>query len=379
MINFLKKKFLSGVLIILFIGIILELFSFFFSYFNLFPISSTPKLYSKSTYYNFRNEKNIWGAWHKKNLKIRHKTRCFDAVYETNSIGAKDYEFRIKKSQKKRFILLGDSFAEGFGVGNNFTFKSHLEKSLNSEIYNFGSSGALGPLQYYLIYQNLAKKYEHDSIIISFLPANDFNENDYNLWKKNKWNLTENTERYRPYYLKKNSEFDFFIPKNAKKRENWYFLDDQSFYKKIKNLIKDSFWSFNVYRSIIFIKNYKYKSSVQYSGYFDATMQQQEAAIYFISKILKSRKFDTAAIIIFPSKEDLKRINLKKDHVYNQKWFKELKKLKSNLDYELKLIDIAKYVKDEKEYQNYLHDCDDHLNKNGNKFVAKKIYQELIN
>ena len=97
----------------------------------------------------------------------------------------KDYNFDYKERWKK-ICFIRRFISEGFGVSNEFVFKSNLEKKLNAEIYNFGSSGALGPVQYYLIYKNLASKYEHDSLIISFLPANDFNENDYDLWKKKK-------------------------------------------------------------------------------------------------------------------------------------------------------------------------------------------------
>jgi len=382
MINFLKKNSLNVVLIIFFFGVIVEVFSFFFSYFNLLPVNSTPKLYSQSTNYNFKNEKNIWGAWHKKNLKIRHKTDCFDATYHTNNIGAKDYDFMIKKKDKKRTILLGDSFAEGYTVDNNSTFKTYLEKKLEIEIYNFGSSGSMGPLQYYLIYKNLAKKYEHDSIMISFLPANDFNDNDYELWNKRKWNLIDGTERFRPYYIKKNLEenkFDYFIPKNAKERDNWHHLNDQDLSLKIKNFIKNTFWSINVYKSFILVQRYKETSKKKYSGYFDATIEQQESAIYFIGKILKSRKFESATIIIFPSKEDLNRVYIDKENINNQKWYKDLKKLSNSLDYKVKLINIANYFSSSEEYQKYLHTCDDHLSKIGNEFVAKKIYQEMTN
>ena len=366
-------------LIILFTGISFEFFSFVFSYFSLLPVSTTPNLYSVSTYNNFRNEKNIWGAWHKKNLKIRHKTECFDATYKTNDIGAKDYNFDYKINDKKRFVLLGDSFAEGFGVSNEFVFKSNLEKKLNAEIYNFGSSGALGPVQYYLIYKNLASKYEHDSLIISFLPANDFNENDYDLWKKKNWHIVDDVERYRPYYIKKSDGYDYFIPSNAKKRENWYFLDNQNIFKKIKSFIRQSLWSFNVYKSFKLIQNYSNEKSKKYSGFFDATIEQQEASIFFLRKILTMKKFDDVLFIIFPSIEDLDRIYLNGDNIYDQKWYKELVKIKNKVNYSLKIINIADYVQSSEEYKKFLHTCDDHLNKTGNEFVSEILYREIIN
>lgn len=366
-------------LIIIFTAVCLESFSFIFSYFKLLPVSTTPNLYSVSTYHNFRNEKNIWGAWHKKDLKIRHKTDCFDVIYKTNNIGAKDYDFSYKKNKKKRFVLLGDSFAEGFGVSNEFVFKSNLEKKLNLEIYNFGSSGALGPVQYYLIYKNLVSKYEHDSIIISFLPANDFNENDYQLWKQKNWHVFDDVERYRPYFIKKDGIFDYFIPKNAKKRDNWYFLDNQNILQKVKSFIRESFWSFNIYKSFVLIKNYSNKKSEKYSGFFDATLEQQEASMYFLKKILMTKNFDNAVFIIFPTVEDIDRIYLKKKDLKTQKWYKDLIKIKNSLNYNLKIINIADYVKSSEEYKKYLHTCDDHLNKEGNELVSKILYQEMKN
>ena len=365
--------------ILFFTGISFEFCSFVFSYFNLLPVSTTPNLYSVSTYKNFRNEKNIWGAWHKENLKIRHKKECFDVIYETNNIGAKDYNFDYKMSDRGRFILLGDSFAEGFGVSNQFAFKAILEKKLNTEIYNFGSSGALGPVQYYLIYKNLAIQYEHNNLIISFLPANDFNENDYKLWKKKKWNLFDDVERYRPYYIKKGNEFDYFIPRNAKKRDNWYSLDNPTIFQKIKSLVRETSWSFNIYKSFVLIKNYSEKKSIKYSGFFDATAEQQEASMYFFRKILNMKKFDNVYFIIFPTVEDLKRIYLKGDNVYNQKWYKELLKIKNEVNYGFKIINIAEYFQSPEEYKNLLHTCDGHLNEAGNEFVSEILYREIKN
>ncbi len=104
-------------------GIFFEITSFVLSYFKFLPVSRTPKLYSKSTYYDSINEKNIWGAWRKQNHITRHVDSCFDVSYKTNSYGAKDSEFiKEKKNQQKRAILLGVSFAEGIGVNNNNTF-----------------------------------------------------------------------------------------------------------------------------------------------------------------------------------------------------------------------------------------------------------------
>jgi hypothetical protein len=43
-----------------------------------------------------------------------------------------------------------------------------LNRAIGAAIYNFGSDGYFGPLQYYLIYKDLAKQFEHDGVILFF-------------------------------------------------------------------------------------------------------------------------------------------------------------------------------------------------------------------
>jgi hypothetical protein len=124
----------------------------------------------------------------------RHRSTCFDVRYDSNAIGARDSAFeRSKPNEQTRFLLIGDSFAEGFGVNFEDMVQTQLEKLINLEIYNFGSDGYFGPLQYYLIYKDLAKQFEHDGVILFLLPANDFTDNDYALWKN------FHPSWYRPY------------------------------------------------------------------------------------------------------------------------------------------------------------------------------------
>ena len=61
--------------------------------------------------------------------------------------------------------------------------QAQLERSLNIDVYNFGVAMYVGPVQYYLIYRQLASKFEHDGLVLFFLPANDFTDNDFELWK----------------------------------------------------------------------------------------------------------------------------------------------------------------------------------------------------
>ena len=90
--------------------------------------------------------------------------------------------------------MIGDSFAEGYGVNLNNTSQKYIEDLTGLNVLNFGVSKNFGIVQYYEIYKNFAKNYKHNKLIIFFLPSNDFGENDYNNWRGSK--------RYRPYYKK---------------------------------------------------------------------------------------------------------------------------------------------------------------------------------
>jgi hypothetical protein len=72
--------------------------------------------------------------------------------YRSNEVGARDTPFtHTKLNSKDRYILLGDSFAEGYGVNFEDTAQAQIEKLLGIDVYNFGSDGYFGPVQYYLI------------------------------------------------------------------------------------------------------------------------------------------------------------------------------------------------------------------------------------
>jgi hypothetical protein len=155
---------------------------------NLLLFNDVPPIYrTRYSGDSWRTQKDLWGSWHKPNTTDRHH-RCFDVQYRSNEVGARDSSFAYKKAgSEDRYVLLGDSFAEGYGVNFADTAQAQLERLLGIDVYNFGSAGYFGPVQYYLIYKELASQYQHDGIILFFLPANDFTDNDYSLWKDFRW------------------------------------------------------------------------------------------------------------------------------------------------------------------------------------------------
>ena len=117
----------------------------------------------KYQWQDWRSEKEAWGGWHKSNTISRHSKECLDITYKSNSYGARDDEF--KSSVKNKIILLGDSFAEGYGIDKEKTLDRLLEKRTKYDILNFGSAHNNGPVQYYILYNKLASKFDHKKII----------------------------------------------------------------------------------------------------------------------------------------------------------------------------------------------------------------------
>ncbi len=359
----------------------LELFSFILSKSRLLLINAKPAIYSKDSK-NFskgiawRTENSAWGAWHKNNFSDTHQSECINAEYQSNEIGARDESFQ-NLSKKKTYILLGDSFAEGYGVNKNKTSEFLLEEKLDINILNFGSAGGMGPLQYSILYADLAKKYNHDEVIIYFLPANDFTDNDYSLWKSQGWtyvNSHVDHERYRPYYEKNESGYRVFYPDNSIKRDD--FQDNSM--SSLRNFLSTYFWSSNVLRTaeLIYLqfKGGAVKKIVQpkdYSGYFDATEDQQKAAIFYLKQLIESTS-KKVTLVVIPEKNDILRINSGGDFK-KQFWYSELKKM-TQIN-QLNLVDLSQYVPID--FQNIYFSCDGHWSEYGNKWAADVLVNHL--
>lgn len=188
----------------------LEIFSFLVLMAGLIPdIYSSRGVIEPSHILNqgvyWRTEKEDWGAWHKVNFIDNHYKSCFKVTYKSNNIGARDdVNYTLEKKFGLGTIVLGDSFIEGIGLRNNATMPKRLQLMTKKFAFNLGSANNVGPLQYLMIY----KKFQflpHDSVVVAFLPSNDFVDNDVD-----KSNLF-GADRYRPYYNVKESSINYPI------------------------------------------------------------------------------------------------------------------------------------------------------------------------
>tara|TARA_A100000164_G_scaffold346182_1_gene346627 strand:+ start:3338 stop:4474 length:1137 start_codon:yes stop_codon:yes gene_type:complete len=360
---------------IIILVILLEIFSFTLLKLGLFTHSSEPT-YGNTTSFidiDWRNEKNVWGAWHIKDFYSESKKNCFDVSYKSNNIGARDdKDYFIEKGDT---ILLGDSFAEGIGVNLHETFAGHLSKS-GRHVLNFASAGDFGPLQQYLIYKNLASEFNHNEIIIFFLPANDFTDNS------SKYQESLFGERYRPYFRKiKNEQFEIYYPKDSKPSEKFPSTERENSFK-LKSFLVDFFYSANLLRQFrliilsaspeiqdIFNEKYGYNFEDEYSV---------DGVLYYFEQLFKLIDAKVSkTFIVIPTDRDLREIQSNKWEYLKSYWYKEIKNLTKR--YDIKFIDLAlDSDKPSNELliagqNNWYHKCDGHWSRDGHKYAFDRF------
>jgi SGNH hydrolase-like domain, acetyltransferase AlgX len=364
--------------VLLWTVVLVEVFSFLASRTNLLPIHDTPEAYwshPASVGTDWRTQKDSWGVWHKPNVTDRHTSSCFDVVYRTNSFGARDAEFsRSKADARSRYILLGDSFAEGLGVDIEHTTQHYLEQLLGIDVYNFGVAGFVGPLNAYVLYRDLASTFEHDGVIVYFLPANDFTDSDYELWKEvaPTW--------LRPYYRKRpGGDFEIFYPDTAKPSDEFVIRTPAP--TSLFGLLRKYTWTSNTLRSIKLLveerllrRNPLVVQDASYSGYFSATPEQQEAAVYFIEKLVQAAAQRKVIVLIIPDQADMKRIRSGEGYA-TQPWYQGLSAVgqrHSNVD----IIDLAEHMP--ADYNKDFLTCDHHWSEAGHRLAAQVLAERLI-
>lgn len=114
------------------------------------------------------------GYLHLPGGRSRFYRSCYDFEMRYNQEGFRDVD-RKKRATAPRILFLGDSFTEGFGVDAAYRFSNLVEQQLDLECINFGIS-RIGPAQYQEIYRKYGLRYDHDIVVISIYPINDFTD-----------------------------------------------------------------------------------------------------------------------------------------------------------------------------------------------------------
>ena len=250
---------------------------------------------------------SLFGVWHVTNSHFHHVKDCFDVFNHINSYGARDIE-RPRESDKQRIFLAGDSFIEGFGIDTSQRMSNLLEKDLNCEIMNFGTSGNFGSTQMRLLYEKYGKQFRHDLVVIGLTPSNDFLEDDIIFGKDYFHN------RYRPYLVKTKDSFELQYYLNDISDSAWHPLninqkikdnEHSTVVEKLKSkLSKVSFF----YQILAYVKNRYFLdipfTSLKFSNY---SSNELDILLHNIKLIQSAAIANNAKILIFtiPAKEDI--------------------------------------------------------------------------
>ena len=330
------KKILASLIVFI---LFFEILSVLFTHLELFIFNEKPKYsYEKKFLHDWIEKDEDGIVWHKKNYKTRHISRCFDVEYETNNVGARDYNDYFKSDSDKSIMLIGDSFAEGPGVAIDKIFAKIVEKNLNKKILNFGNSGT-EPKTQLVRYLKFNTDYNFDEMIYFFLPQNDYSSSTQIINKID----TEITEENHL------SIFEFGVLKY-----------------KIVNFISRFTYSYNFIRSMAYALDINFNYGYKNLSYFYKDKPNIDYTFEYLEKIINSKKV-RAYIVIIPTIYDIN--NFQKDELNYKKfyWYNELTKL--SIRNGAVLIDLMDYI-NFKDKPLYFHSCDGHWSEYGNFFAA---------
>jgi lysophospholipase L1-like esterase len=149
------------------------------------------------------------------------ETPQFQTVVRINENGLRDRERSYERQDDiKRILVLGDSFAWGYGVEESERFSQRLEAALDVEVINAGVSG-YSTDQELLWYRSEGIKYETDLVIL-VLAGNDVGDNDRQL---------VSTIYYKPKFVLDRGQLvlqGYPVPKTSPRGRFIYFLSQRS-------------------------------------------------------------------------------------------------------------------------------------------------------
>ena len=168
-----------AILINLSLIIISTLFALFLSEIAL-RITGFKPLYVSPERDRFWKYDSLLGWTHEPGQEGIFETPQFSTVVRINEDGLRDRRHSYEsESDIERILVLGDSFAWGYGVEESERFSQVLEKSLDVEVINAGISG-YSTDQELLWYKNEGIKYETDLVIL-VIAGNDVGDNEQQL------------------------------------------------------------------------------------------------------------------------------------------------------------------------------------------------------
>lgn len=367
-------------LVLVVTGLSFEVLSFVATKLQLFLVNEIPSAYNfKSTipYPDIaygRTEREKWGAWHVSNSTFRHHKVCFDVAMTFNQVGARDDSFTNLPTTS--LILLGDSFAEGFGVVKEETSEHLIEEGLGVSILNFGAAGNFGPLQELLIYEEF-KHLPHQGLIVYVLPANDFTDNDIEVWRN------DDQTRYRPYFAPTGDPLTPYYFPAAIPRDNFLSTSHGS----IKQILKDYSWSGNALRTFSRL----IRGDTQYAGhdrynhpkprffFRDASDKQQSNLISSYEAILEAANNKNVLFVLIPVISDIATWESEsdRDSYKLSSWYQSVMNFKNRTEQRVEVLNLFEYLPPQT--KELFFECDGHWGPLGHAWASEVVMEYIRN
>ncbi|HET9905173.1 MAG TPA: SGNH/GDSL hydrolase family protein [Anaerolineales bacterium] len=196
------------------------LFALFLSEIALRLIGFKP-LYVSPERDRFWKYDSLLGWVHQPGQEGIFETPQFRTVVRINETGLRDRQRLYKRQGNgERIMVLGDSFAWGYGVEESERFSQLLEKSLEVEVINAGVSG-YSTDQELLWYKNEGIKYDTDLVIL-VIAGNDVGDNEQQL---------VSTIYYKPRFVLENDQLVLTgspVPETTQQGKIIYSLSQRS-------------------------------------------------------------------------------------------------------------------------------------------------------
>lgn len=332
---------------------------------------------------SFRTPNQYWKNWHYTNASTRQKADCFDAIYTSNEYGMRATTFR--DSADFTIALLGDSFVEGYGEPDDSIFPTLLDSLTGKkvEILNFGMSGGFGTIHEVAQYENFARHFKPDLVILCYLNYND---------------VHDNIKAIREGLISKELEFTYpkgtfeDVLKEINRKDQPPPLPaivKYSYVLKMAHRGKRAFHSFMQTATNTRLNFNIYLANTYNPEAVRQLQKGYDIASVSLSKLAKMTKADSAELLV---------INLPDPYQVDKNWIARTEK-----EYSVKLdptfpnqviqnicdgLDIryydmypnaVRYIDENQiKFPYFSHDCDNHPNPAGHRYLAENIYNYLV-
>ena len=312
------------------------------------------------------------GVWRYPNVTFVQKERCFDVTYRSNSAGARDPERQLRSSASRRFVVLGDSFIEGYGLAAEDRATNLLEARTGIEFLNFATSGGFGTIQEWLLYTSRMQQYDHTDVLLFILPANDFDDNDPKEFPSNS---------YRPFLRPNGQGYEVFYTVPWDRR----FLDERRLSTVIKNSIDNHVYLANVLRWATSQAKGGVKEGLKTQrlalhgwDYDRHSPEDLKIMLYAVDQLVRAAGDRRVFLVTIPSENDFAAAR-RGDQSRLASELTAFAAQYPNVHYHDLLPDfLSDADATGRSFPEYLLDCDNHWGKRGNELVAERLQGWLL-